>query len=70
VLRQVGEYAALSLPWDMVLCYRDSSGSVAQWVSFVSQVVANHGHELAALAGRRGPRRHRTDGTSARIEPA
>ena len=48
-LRQVGEFAALSLPWDMVLCYRDSSGSVPEWVSFVSQVVAGHGHQLAAI---------------------
>jgi len=49
MLRQVGEYAAFGLPWDMVLCYRDSSGSIAEWVSFVSAVVAGHGHELAAV---------------------
>jgi len=46
-LRQVGELAGL--PWDMVLCYRDPAGSVAEWVSFVSQVVAGHGHEFAAI---------------------
>ncbi len=49
VLAQVGEYAALGLPWDMVLCYRDPSGSVAEWASFVARVVASHGHELAAI---------------------
>ena len=49
VLRQVGEYAALGLPWDLVLCYRDRSGSVAKWASFVSRVVAEHGHQLAAV---------------------
>ncbi len=49
VLGQVGEYAALGLPWDMVLCYRDPSGSVAEWVSFVARVVDSHGHELAAI---------------------
>jgi hypothetical protein len=60
VLRQVGEYAALGLPWDMVLCYRDSSGSVPEWVSFVSQVVAGHGHELApSKPGSPASNRHR-----------
>ncbi len=49
VLAQVGEYAALALPWDMVLCYQDPSGSVAKWASFVARVVASHGHELAAI---------------------
>jgi hypothetical protein len=49
VLRQVGDYAALGLPWDLVLCYRDRSGSVAKWASFVSRVVAEHGHQLAAI---------------------
>ncbi len=49
VLGQVGEYAALGLPWDMVLCYRDPSGSVAEWASFVARVVASHGHGLAAI---------------------
>src|ERR1700691_2702590 len=33
----------------MVLCYRDPSGSVASWVSFVSRVVAAHGRDLAAV---------------------
>ncbi|MGD0605492.1 MAG: hypothetical protein ABSA53_18055 [Streptosporangiaceae bacterium] len=50
VLGEVGEYAALGLPWDLVLCYRDRSGSVAEWASFVSQVVAEHGHGHALAA--------------------
>jgi hypothetical protein len=49
VLGQVAQYAALGLPWDLVLCYRDPSGSVPAWASFVSRVVAEHGHQLAAV---------------------
>jgi hypothetical protein len=49
VLGQVGELAAAGLPWDLALCYRDPSGSVGDWASFVSRVVAGHGHELAAV---------------------
>jgi len=49
VLRQVGRYAAQDLAWDLVLCYRDRSGSVAKWASFVSAVVTEYGHRLAAI---------------------
>jgi hypothetical protein len=49
VLGQVGAFAGLGLPWDLVLCYRDPSGSVAAWTSFVSRVVTSYGHQLAAV---------------------
>jgi len=49
VLRQVAELAAFALPWDLVLCYRDPSGSASGWASFVSRVVADHGSGLAAV---------------------
>jgi hypothetical protein len=49
VLGQVAELAAAGLPWDLALCYRDTSGSVSQWASFVSRVVAGYGHTLAAV---------------------
>jgi hypothetical protein len=49
VLDQVGLLAAQGLPWDLVLCYRDPSGSVASWASFVSRVVSAHGRDLAAV---------------------
>ncbi|GII54348.1 hypothetical protein Pth03_27370 [Planotetraspora thailandica] len=49
VSAQVAELAGIGVPLDLVLCYRDPSGDVAAWASFVSQVVARHGRELAAL---------------------
>jgi hypothetical protein len=49
VLGQVAELAAAGLPWDLVLCYRDPSGSVSGWASFVARVVAEYGHRLAAV---------------------
>jgi hypothetical protein len=49
VFSQIGELTAAGLPWDLVLCYRDPSGSVSGWASFVTRVVAGYGHELAAV---------------------
>jgi hypothetical protein len=49
VLDQVAPLAGIGLPLDLVLCYRDPDGNVAAWTSFVEQVVARHGHALAAV---------------------
>ncbi|GAA4589842.1 hypothetical protein GCM10023194_45100 [Planotetraspora phitsanulokensis] len=49
VSAQVAQLAGIGVPLDMVLCYRDPSGDVAAWASFVSQVVIRHGREFAAL---------------------
>ncbi|MFC4591024.1 hypothetical protein [Sphaerisporangium corydalis] len=46
---QVAQFAAIGVPLDLVLCYRDPGGDVAAWASFVSQVVARHGRRFAAL---------------------
>jgi hypothetical protein len=46
---QVAQFAAMGVPLDLVLCYRDPGGDVAAWASFVSQVVARHGRGFAAL---------------------
>ena len=46
---QVTQLAGTDVPWDLVLCYRDPGGDVAAWASFVSQVVARHGRQFAAL---------------------
>jgi hypothetical protein len=46
---QVAQLAGIGVPLDLVLCYRDPAGDVAAWASFVSQVVARHGRELAAV---------------------
>jgi hypothetical protein len=48
-LASVGQIASPDLAWDLVLCYRDPAGDVADWTGFVSQVVARHGHQLAAI---------------------
>jgi hypothetical protein len=49
VLGQVAQFAAIGIPLDLALCYRDPGGDVAAWASFVSQVVAGHGRALAAV---------------------
>src|SRR5690242_6583296 len=49
VLGQVAQLAGIGVPLDLALCYRDPGGDVPAWASFVSQVVARHGHELAAV---------------------
>jgi hypothetical protein len=36
-------------PSDLVLCYRDKSGDVTAWERFVSRVVSDYGHRLAAI---------------------
>jgi hypothetical protein len=46
---QVDQFAAIGVPLDLVLCYRDPGGDVPAWTAFVSAVVARHGRELAAL---------------------
>ncbi|MBO3749409.1 hypothetical protein J5X84_25300 [Streptosporangiaceae bacterium NEAU-GS5] len=46
---QVAQLAAIGVPLDLALCYRDPSGDVAAWASFVAQVVARHGRQFAAL---------------------
>jgi hypothetical protein len=46
---QVAQFAAIGVPLDLVLCYRDPGGDVAAWASFVSQVVTRHGRDFAAL---------------------
>lgn len=46
---QVAQLAGIGVPLDLALCYRDPGGDVAAWASFVSQVVARHGRELAAV---------------------
>jgi hypothetical protein len=45
----VDELTAQSIPWDLVLCYRDRSGSVAGWAEFVAAVMREHGRDLAAI---------------------
>lgn len=49
VLDQVALLAAQGLPWDLVVCYRDPSGSLDAWASFVSRIVSAHGRDLAAV---------------------
>lgn len=49
VLAQVVQLAAIGIPLDLVLCYRDPGGDVAAWTEFVAQVVARHGRALAAV---------------------
>src|SRR5262249_5720360 len=46
---QVAQLAAVGVPMDLVLCYRDPGGDVAAWASFGSQVVTRHGREFAAF---------------------
>ncbi|MCK2215604.1 hypothetical protein MF672_017680 [Actinomadura sp. ATCC 31491] len=46
---QIAQLAAIGVPLDLVLCYRDQGGDVPAWVSFVSQVVTRHGRDFAAL---------------------
>ncbi|GAB2495887.1 hypothetical protein GCM10027187_73280 [Streptosporangium sandarakinum] len=46
---QVAQLATIAVPVDLVLCYRDPGGDVAAWAAFVSQVVARHGRDFAAL---------------------
>lgn len=48
-LRQIDALTTQSMPWDLVLCYRDRSGSVAKWAEFAATVVREHGHHLAAV---------------------
>ena len=48
-LAQVRELADASIPWDLVLCYRDPAGDVAGWAGFAADVVRGHGHQLAAV---------------------
>ena len=48
-LAQVRRVAGQGLPWDLVLCYRDRSGNVDAWASFVAQVVGGYGASLAAI---------------------
>lgn len=49
VSAQVAQLAGIGVPLDLVLCYRDPGGDVPAWAAFVSQVVARHGRELAAV---------------------
>src|SRR5579872_1010570 len=48
-LRQIDALTTQSMPWDLVLCYRDRSGSVAKWAEFAATVVREHGRHLAAV---------------------
>jgi hypothetical protein len=48
VLAQVDQLAAVGIPLDLVLCYRDPGGAVAEWTRFVAEVVTRHGRALAA----------------------
>ncbi|HEY7262236.1 MAG TPA: hypothetical protein VH589_12205 [Trebonia sp.] len=36
-------------PSDLALCYRDKSGDVTAWTRFVTRVVSDYGHRLAAV---------------------
>jgi hypothetical protein len=49
VSAQVAQFAGIGVPLDLVLCYRDPGGDVPAWAAFVSQVVARHGREFAAV---------------------
>lgn len=46
---QVAQLAAIGVPLDLALCYRDPGGDVAAWAAFVAGVVTRHGRELAAV---------------------
>ncbi|HEY5196937.1 MAG TPA: hypothetical protein VIJ51_07910 [Solirubrobacteraceae bacterium] len=45
----IDRLAVVDVRWDLVLCYRDPAGEIDAWTGFVSEVVARHGHRLAAL---------------------
>lgn len=49
VSAQVAQLAGIGVPLDLALCYRDPGGDVPAWTAFVSQVVARHGRQLAAV---------------------
>ncbi|HEY7015959.1 MAG TPA: hypothetical protein VH480_24545 [Streptosporangiaceae bacterium] len=49
VSAQVAQLTGIGVPLDLVLCYRDPGGDVSAWAAFVTQVVARHGRELAAV---------------------
>lgn len=46
---QVTEMVSHQVPWDLVLCYRDPTGEIEAWTGFVSRVVTDCGHQLAAV---------------------
>ena len=48
-LAEVARLAAVPLPWDLVLCYRDRKADLGAWEDFVGQVVSRHGRQLAAV---------------------
>ncbi len=48
-LAEVAGLAAVPLPWDLMLCYRDRKAKLGAWEDFVSQVVSRYGRQLAAV---------------------
>ncbi|HWH10765.1 MAG TPA: hypothetical protein VG165_06525 [Solirubrobacteraceae bacterium] len=45
----VQRIASPDLAWDLALSYRDPAGDVDGWADFVGEVIARHGHQLAAV---------------------
>lgn len=48
-LRQVADFQATGLMWDLVLAYRDRGGDIESWCRFVAEVVRRFGDGLAAV---------------------
>ncbi len=48
-LDQISHLVETGLNWDLVLAYRGPAGDIAAWTAFVTEVIADFGHHLAAL---------------------
>ena len=48
-LAEVARLAAVPLPWDLVLCYRDRTARLGAWEDFAARVVSAYGRQLAAV---------------------
>jgi hypothetical protein len=49
VLEQITAILSTGLTWDLVLAYRDPAGDIESWCDFVTRVVHDFGHDLAAI---------------------